>query len=137
MLESSWLKHNRPVFEAQRNLCTAAIHGESEGFPYLAIQPYLGIEAILNKPIHDLLGQSINSIETVIAEARQSAIQRAIAIGGVATEIYSHRWMGVDWQKKVTAIYLPGHQEVQVLTTPALGEEWQNGFWQNWKGLAS
>lgn len=136
IMTSTWVRENRALFESLQEVCTTSVHAESEGYVYLAVQPYLGLEAVLNKPVRDLLNQPVQVLSSEIAEARVDCIRRAIATGGSASTEYTHSWRGVDWKKRSTAIYLPGHGQVLVRTGPARGEEWQNGFWENWKESA-
>ncbi|GEM_PF-6625167 len=113
------------------NLCSVSIHSEGEGYPFLAVQPYLGNEAALNKPVDELLGQPLVTVASEIAEAKEHCIRRAIANGDIAHESYEMYWQGNLWKKQITAIYLPGSGEVMTKTSHAKGEEWQIGYWRN------
>lgn len=128
---SSWVKTHLAALVSLQTDCTAAVHSEADGYKYLAVQPYLNNEVVLNKPLHELLGQPLLVVASEIAAAKQHCIQQAVASGGVASEPYQMEWQGNLWKKQLTAIYLPGHQEVLTKTTHAKGEEWQIGFWRN------
>lgn len=130
-MDSSWVHQNGSIFKNFSEVCTAAIHSEAVGYPFLAIQPYLGIEAVLNKKVKQLLGQPASAVASPIAEAKLLAIKQAIASGGVAKVPYQMEWNGTLWKKLHIAAYLCGHQEVLVKTVPARGEEWHQGFWRN------
>lgn len=128
---SKWAAHHPLHLIDLSNLCSVSIHGEGEGYPFLAIQPYLGNEESLNKPIQELLGQPLITVASEIAEAKEHCIKRAIANGDIAHETYQMHWQGNLWKKQITAIYLPGCDEVMTKTRHANGEEWQIGFWRN------
>jgi hypothetical protein len=98
-----------------------SIHGVEDGYPYKFVQPHMGIEEVLNKPIVDLIGQPIGTVDSVISEATQWAIDRAIRTGGTAWASYKFFWQSpwefLDkgyWRKLVKATYLPGVDEVLV-----------------------
>lgn len=130
-ISSTWAQANAKLVEGFEDLCTIAIHSEADGYPFLLVQPLWGIEAMLNKPIRELLGQPIDVVATEIAQAKRRCIERAIASGGIAKESYTYPWQGADWKKQIIATYLPGHNEVLVQTQPYKGEEWHLGFWRN------
>lgn len=128
---SSWIKTHLAALVSLQTDCTAAVHSEATDHIHLAVQPYLNNEVVLNKPLNELLGQPLLVVASEIAAAKLHCIEQAIASGGVASAPYQMEWQGNLWKKQLTAIYLPGHQEVLTKTTHAKGEEWQIGFWRN------
>ena len=51
LMTSAWANQHTSAFIDMSLRCTACVHSEANGYRHLAIQPFLKIEAILNKPI--------------------------------------------------------------------------------------
>lgn len=131
MTLSSWVNQNSSHILLDKNSCTVMVHSAQPPYNFLFIQPYKGIEEVVNGgSVHRLLGQPLDQVESVIAEAKQWMVREAIHQNGdVVHHSYAHSWLGGVWKMNLSALYLKDHHEVIIKTH--FGEKWMFGFWDN------
>jgi hypothetical protein len=118
---------------------TITVHSLEAGYPYRLVLPHMGLEETLNKPVAELIGNPLGTIDNTIAEATRWAIDRAVRCGITQYAFYSFYWdseldwMRGDWKKIVRATYLPGVQEVLVEKfSPQENQERDQRLWERY-----
>lgn len=132
-MNSKWAEHNKDVLAILRDIATVTVHGNSEGYPHLFVQPFMGIEKRLNRPIADLLGMPAAISEGVIGKTKLLCIEKAIANREEAIAFYEFVWNEVEWRFKVKAQYSSEFDEIIVQIIDA--EPWQIEYWKRHESL--
>lgn len=126
---STWLRTNKSLATYWQQHRSMSIHSRDRdtGFPCLEVIPLMGVEAVLCKPIAQLVGQPANSATGIIGVTKERVIQEAISLGDTAIGHYEMTWNNVLWKKKISAILLDGTQEIMIITE---GEAWHKDYWR-------
>lgn len=128
--QSSWVLQNQNIFESIAGTRFVYSADPDTGYKLKAVRPDVS-EKRLNKPISDIFGKPLRTIDEAIALPRERCIEQAIASASAQDYYYEHIWQGAIWRFKGRAIPLPSHNEVLVIIQDADGFGWQREYFLN------
>lgn len=132
-MRSKWAESNKDVLTILGDICTVTVHANTDGYPHLFVQPFMGIEERLNRPIADLIGMPANISEGAIGKTKLLCIEKAIANREEAIAFYEFSWHKVEWRFKVKAQYSPEFDEIIVQIFD--DAPWQIEYWKRHESL--